>query len=209
MDAAAQRVAGTEQLVHWSRQAVTVIDLDGVDRLVIGRHTSCELVVDDAQVSRRHAVLERVAGGWTAADLGSRNGTTLNDSPLLTSAPIYDTDVIGIGDSRFGIRGTERRSDSPTKVGPAPPSLTRRERDVLVALVGPTRTGDVLRDPASTREMAASLYVSEAAVKQHLGRLFDKFGIVDGDRRRVRLANEALRRGAIRLTDLQIAPSQS
>ena len=80
---------------------------------------------------------------------------------------------------------------------------------MLVALVGPARTGDVLRDPASTREMAASLFVSEAAVKQHLGRLFDKFQIVDGDRRRVRLANEALRRGAVGLADLRLAPSQS
>ena len=90
-----------------------MIDLDGVDRLVIGRHTSCDVVVDDPQVSRRHAVLERVAGGWTAADLGSRNGTTLNDSPLLTSAPIYDADVHR--HRRQPVRDSGARSDAATR----------------------------------------------------------------------------------------------
>jgi DNA-binding NarL/FixJ family response regulator len=47
------------------------------------------------------------------------------------------------------------------------------------------------------------LVVSDAAVKQHLSNLFDKFGIVDGERRRVRLANAALSSGAVSLGDLQ------
>jgi DNA-binding CsgD family transcriptional regulator len=52
--------------------------------------------------------------------------------------------------------------------------------------------------------VAARLAVSEAAVKQHLLHLYDKFGIYgSGDRRRVRLANEALRRGAVSLADVR------
>ena len=47
--------------------------------------------------------------------------------------------------------------------------------------------------------------VSEAAVKQHLAHLYDKFGIYEGDRRRVKLANEALRRGAVSLADVRNA----
>jgi DNA-binding CsgD family transcriptional regulator len=54
--------------------------------------------------------------------------------------------------------------------------------------------------------MAEALFVSEAAVKQHLAHLYDKFAIYDGDRRRGRLANEALRRGAVRLSDLRPSP---
>lgn len=69
-------------------------------------------------------------------------------------------------------------------------------------MFGPARSGEMFTEPASTREMAAALFVSEAAVKQHLADLYDKFGIYDGDRRRTRLANEALRRGAVRLSDL-------
>jgi len=46
--------------------------------------------------------------------------------------------------------------------------------------------------------------VSEAAVKQHMARLYEKFGIHSGlDRRRMRLANEALRRGAVNLAEVR------
>ena len=57
---------------------------------------------------------------------------------------------------------------------------------------------EAFTEPASTRRIAEALVVSDAAVKQHLLRLYDKFGIYgDGERRRVRLANEAVRRGAV------------
>src|SRR5919197_406907 len=83
-----------------------------------------------------------------------------------------------------------------------PPELTRRERDVLVALCRPALGGDVFTEPASVREIAAALVVTEAAVKQHLLHLYDKFGIADtGERRRVRLAREAIRRRAVVLPD--------
>ena len=56
--------------------------------------------------------------------------------------------------------------------------------------------------------IAEQLVVTEAAVKQHLLRLYDKFGVYDsGERRRVRLANEAIRRGAVTLSDLRETPT--
>lgn len=52
--------------------------------------------------------------------------------------------------------------------------------------------------------MAATLAVSEAAVKQHLLNLYDKFGIANGgERRRVALAREVIRRGAVAVDELQ------
>ncbi|TMK60536.1 MAG: alpha/beta fold hydrolase [Actinobacteria bacterium] len=83
-----------------------------------------------------------------------------------------------------------------------PPDLTRRERDVLAALCRPALHGNVFEEPASVREIAAALVVTDAAVKQHLLHLYDKFGIAEtGERRRVRLAREAIRRRAAVLTD--------
>ncbi len=77
------------------------------------------------------------------------------------------------------------------------PQLTPREHDVLAALCPPAQADDTYSEPASIKEMAATLFVSEAAVKQHLLRLYDKFGIYsDEPRRRLRLANEALERRA-------------
>ena len=49
-----------------------------------------------------------------------------------------------------------------------------------------------------------ALVVSDDAVKRHLTRLYDKFGIVDSEeRRRVQLANEALARGAVNVSELR------
>jgi class 3 adenylate cyclase len=85
---------------------------------------------------------------------------------------------------------------------PTSPDLTRRERDVLEALCRPALHGNVFEEPASVREIAAALVVTEAAVKQHLLHLYDKFGIAEtGERRRVRLAREAIRRRAVVLSD--------
>jgi hypothetical protein len=52
--------------------------------------------------------------------------------------------------------------------------------------------------PATAREIAADLVVTEAAVKQHLLRLYQKFRIPEGANRRVRLANEVVALGLVR-----------
>jgi DNA-binding NarL/FixJ family response regulator len=91
-----------------------------------------------------------------------------------------------------------------TRTAEPAPDLTRRERDVLVALCRPVLSADLFTEPASIRAIADQLVVTEAAVKQHLLRLYDKFGVYEsGERRRVRLANEAIRRGAVTLADLR------
>ena len=48
------------------------------DPFVIGRSRECDLVLDDPNVSRRHAELRRENGGWAVVDLGSTNGIKLN-----------------------------------------------------------------------------------------------------------------------------------
>ena len=48
------------------------------DAFVIGRSRECDLVLDDPNVSRRHAELRREDGGWAVRDLGSTNGIKLN-----------------------------------------------------------------------------------------------------------------------------------
>ena len=45
---------------------------------VIGRSRECDLVLDDPNVSRRHAELRREGDGWVVADLGSTNGIKVN-----------------------------------------------------------------------------------------------------------------------------------
>jgi hypothetical protein len=48
------------------------------ERFTLGRARDCDLVLDDPNVSRRHAELRRTAAGWEIQDLGSTNGIKLN-----------------------------------------------------------------------------------------------------------------------------------
>ena len=66
-------------------------------------------------------------------------------------------------------------------------------------------SGGTFRPPAPVSTIAAQLYVGESAIKQHLGHLFDKFGIdleEHKGERRIRLANAAIETGAVTRRDL-------
>jgi DNA-binding CsgD family transcriptional regulator len=177
-------------------------------RLTLGADPANDLVLPaDPTLSRLHAVLERYGAGWCVRDLDSRNGTFVNGQRVWRERPLHPGDELRVGATRLVYR-----SDQPTSGGTAtqasepPPELTRREREVLLVLCRTVLAGAAFTEPASIREIAEALVVSEAAVKQHLGHLYDKFGVHGGgERRRVRLANEALRRGAVTITDLRQA----
>jgi len=91
----------------------------------------------------------------------------------------------------------------------ASPELTRRELDVLTSLCRPALSDEAFVAPATAREIAADLVVTEAAVKQHLLRLYQKFRIAEGQNRRVRLANEVIALGLVRPLPPAERPAQA
>ena len=186
----------------WAPAGRTLLPLAS-RRCTIGSSADCDLVIDDSSVSRTHLLLEQLGGAWFVEDLGSRNGTYLNGHRITARRVVRPGDELRLGLARAVIRGVVSGSGADTSIVEEPPSLTPRERDVLVSLCRPLRSGDPFTEPASIREIATVLFVSDAAIKQHLANLFEKFGIVDGDRRRLRLANAALSSGAITMGDLQ------
>jgi predicted ArsR family transcriptional regulator len=86
-----------------------------------------------------------------------------------------------------------------------PPELTKTERRVLIELCRPSMSGKALTPPASAETIARALSVGTAAVRQHLGHLYDKFMILDeeGKSRRELLANEAMETGAVTPKDFE------
>ena len=174
------------------------------DRSTIGKAVENDVsLADDATASHLHAVLERFAAGWCVTDLGSSNGTWVNGERIWSSRRLRNGDEIRVGQTRLIFRDPLTASVAVTEAEIAPPALTPRERDVLLALCRPLLARDLFTEPASTQAIADELVITQAAVKHHLANLYDKFGVGHGDvHRRARLANEALRRGAVSLTEL-------
>jgi DNA-binding transcriptional ArsR family regulator len=181
-----------------------LIALDA-DRITIGKAADNIVALDDPLVSRLHAVIDRYPGGWTIRDLGSKNGTSVNGEQLHGERALRPGDEIGVGESRLIFR-TDETSETPsaTRGVQAAPEITRREKDILLELCRPVLEGSLLSEPATVQEIADALVVTASAVKKHLGRLYDKFGLDDNaQRRRGRLAAEAIRRGAVTLRGLR------
>jgi FHA domain len=184
----------------WGRGGRELRVLDS-ERMTVGTLESNDVVVDADGVSRVHAVFERFGANWCVRDLGSRNGTFVNGDRIIGEHSLHTGDEIILGRLRLLFRGPSGGKE--TAAIAEPPPLTQREHDVLVALCRPLLTGDAFTEPASIRAIAAELVVSEAAVKQHLSRLYVKFDLgTQGERKRVQLANAAVSRGAVKLGDL-------
>jgi hypothetical protein len=68
---------------------------------LIGRGRDCDIVLDDAGVSRRHAQLSPTSAGWRIEDLGSTNGVRLNDEELRGTRELHPGDRIEIGSTKI------------------------------------------------------------------------------------------------------------
>jgi hypothetical protein len=191
------------QIEVWALSGCTYVDLLD-DRMTIGKAAENKISLSgDPTVSRLHAVIERFDTGWCVSDLGSSNGTYLNGERIWAAQRLRHGDEVRVGRTRLLFRDTGDLGRTVTESDEGAPRLTPREHDVLVLLCKPLLARDQFTEPSSIKEIAAELVVSDAAVKQHLQNLYDKFGVAAADHRRTRLANEAIRRGAVRIADLR------
>ncbi|CAD7694851.1 unnamed protein product [Ostreobium quekettii] len=71
------------------------------DESVIGRSSDCEIAIDVAAVSRRHASVLRERGQFLLKDLGSRNGTQLNGQAVVAPTPLREGDQVTVCDQEF------------------------------------------------------------------------------------------------------------
>jgi len=88
--------------------------------VAIGRHPDNDIVVKDDLASRFHCVIEPAQGkGYRVRDLGSRNGTRVNDEPI-DQAVLNPGDVINIGSAAFHFQAdssmAERRAAARARV---------------------------------------------------------------------------------------------
>jgi hypothetical protein len=72
----------------------------GSQGAVLGRSRDCDIVLDDANVSRHHAELRPSGGSWVVRDLGSTNGVKVNGRRVDGAQSLHAGDAIELGSSR-------------------------------------------------------------------------------------------------------------
>ncbi len=75
-----------------------VFELDQ-ERYSIGREAGNEIVIEDPQVSRRHAQLTRQGSSYLLEDIGSTNGTYVNGKRVTAPVLLANNDTIGLADT--------------------------------------------------------------------------------------------------------------
>lgn len=91
------------------------------DHVVVGRGSSCDVRLDDPQVSRTHAELSHRGGRTYVDDLGSTGGTFVNDVAVTAPHELRTGDVITFATVRVRYEGSDSRTPS-SPAGPAAPA---------------------------------------------------------------------------------------
>jgi pSer/pThr/pTyr-binding forkhead associated (FHA) protein len=86
--------------------------------LVLGRQAA-DLVVEDPQVSRRHASLRPAGDALEVEDLGSLNGTWVNGARIQGATRLAPGDRVRVGDTTFEVEGPPVPA-APTQASPEP-----------------------------------------------------------------------------------------
>lgn len=181
----------------------------GGERLSVGREPEHDVELGwDPEVSRLHALLERLGESWTVVDDGlSRNGTLVNGQTVRGRRRLNDGDILVFGTTEVLYRDPGQGADeTPPAAGPAVAAgVTPAQRRVLVALCRPLlEATEVAATPPSNAEIAASLTISVEAVRTHLKTLFKLFEVPElpQNRKRAELARRALASSVVLPRDL-------
>ncbi|MFZ2653922.1 MAG: FHA domain-containing protein, partial [Victivallales bacterium] len=88
----------------------------------IGRESDNDVILDSEASSRYHAKLELKDGEWFVKDLGSTNGTKLNDLKITEDTRLHEGDKISIGKEflLFGKTADAKKAEPPPTPTPTP-----------------------------------------------------------------------------------------
>jgi pSer/pThr/pTyr-binding forkhead associated (FHA) protein len=154
------------------------------DAVELGRNPDLQHSLEDEQMSRRHARVEPEAGGAVVSDLGSTNGTYVNDQPINIPRRLMPGDRI-----RMGLTVIELRSSAGQRTAASPrPDVTALGHEVLQ----PVEVEQLAEEPAETPGI--STFASE-----EVEAAFVPAGVVDS------VARPTARGGPLgRLVDAQV-----
>jgi hypothetical protein len=133
------------------------------DRVLVGRDPSCDIVIDDKSVSRRHAALERRGATFVVADQGSANGSFVNGAQV-SEAALYDGQELRLGMVPFRVEiESEAEGTIMMSAPPAVPATMMMPSPVAAAPSAPAEYAPSAppayapAPPANPREEAAAV----------------------------------------------------
>ncbi|MFV1949087.1 MAG: FHA domain-containing protein [Anaerolineales bacterium] len=128
-----------------------VFPLDA-DEVIIGRGEENGIVLNIAEVSRAHAVLNRAEEGYMIKDLGSTNGTFVDKKKVGNKYLLKPGDTIMLGDAIYLTYSADIDPEE-TLVAPRPDSF--EEGDVTAVTALPALPGQVSAPPAAPQKRAS------------------------------------------------------
>jgi pSer/pThr/pTyr-binding forkhead associated (FHA) protein len=141
------------------------------DEMTVGRSDTNDVVLKDPLVSRVHAIFISRAGAWLIDDLGSHNGTYVNDERLHSVHQVRHGDRISVGASKIMFEDARMTMDDATQIIAAPTfvgaTFTQRQIQVL----------RLMARGLSNKQIAERLFVSERTVKAYAQSVFEKLGV--------------------------------
>ena len=114
-------------------------------QLVIGRASVSELRLQHPSISRRHAMVTRVAEQFYVKDLGSQNGTFVNKQRIATEIEIFPGDTIAMGNAVLKLRGPLQKGEG-APVAPKPaPKAAKNKTPMKTAVVQRPKTSSAVK----------------------------------------------------------------
>src|SRR5437764_10239859 len=133
----------------------------------IGRE-GCDIVLPDPEVSRRHAAVRAgQAGGLAIEDLGSTNGTFVNNHRIAGLRDLQDGDVVRFGNTVWRLQATAPAE--ATRIGnvPGAPQVTAA-RQVPTDLQPPAPP-EPQREPEPAMQATSAMQAPQAPPPPHPG----------------------------------------
>ncbi len=178
--------------IHPETNAPMSYDLAEGARVTIGRAAANEISVPHVTVSRQHALIEYADGMFILSDLGSSNGTFLNDQQVLTPQPLMSGDRIRLFGPELNFVAVEAPADlyatQPQPQGARLASgivdmMTERPPAYLMFLSGPQKDHRVplawteVRIGRATQNHVWEIGVQDTAVSRPHARLMLSEGL--------------------------------
>jgi len=140
---------------------------------LVGRASSCDLVINDTSVSRRHAQVAVTDGTCVVTDLGSRNGTYINGDQI-ESGELRDGDRLVVGEVQLRLRCAASSNiiltddDAAMSMG----AVIKRQVGPQTAAAGPAATVDAPRLLKMLTDISRTL-VGTQPIDEVLGQVVD------------------------------------